>query len=33
MAEAIDLLFELWTLGPKKAEIQSYLPGGANVPS
>ena len=32
--ETIDLPFGLWTLsGPKEARVQSYSPGGANVPS
>ena len=34
MVELIDLLFTLWTLvGLKKEQVQSYLRGGANVPS
>ena len=34
MAELINLPFELWTrMGQKKAQVQSYSPGGANVPS
>jgi len=34
MAEPIDLPFGLWTrLGLKEAQVQSYLPGGATVPS
>jgi len=33
-AEPIDLPFGLWTRGgPKEAQVQSYSPGGANVPS
>ena len=34
MAEPIDLQFGLWTRGVlKEAQVQSYLPGGASVPS
>jgi len=34
IAQLIDLQFGLWTrVGPKEAKIQSYSPGGANVPS
>jgi len=34
-AEPIDLPFELWTRvgGPKKVQVQTYLPVGANMPS
>ena len=33
-AEPIDLPFGLWTrVGPKEAQVRSYSPGGANVPS
>ena len=35
-AEPIDLPFELWLVdpgGPKEAQVQSYSPGGANVPT
>jgi len=34
MAEPIDFSFGLWTrIGLKEAQVQSYLPGCANVPS
>ena len=34
MAEPIDLPFGLWTrVGLKEAQVQSYSPDGANVPS
>jgi len=34
MAEPIDLSFGLWTwMGLKEAQVQSYLPGCASVPS
>jgi len=34
MAELIEMLFGLQTRGgPKKAQVQSYSPGSANVPS
>ena len=35
-AEPIDLSFGLWSVdssGQKEAQVQSYLPGGANLPS
>jgi len=34
MAEPIDMPFGLWTrIGRKKTQVQSYLPGGINMPS
>jgi len=33
MAEPVNLPFGLRTRGPKNAQVQSYSPGGANVPS
>ena len=32
-AEPIDFLFGWWTKWVKDAQVQSYSPGGANVPS
>jgi len=34
LPEVIDLSFGLWTwAGTKEAQVQSYLPGGTNLPS
>ena len=33
-AELIEMQYGLWTrVGIKEAQVQSYLPGGANMPS